>query len=106
VPNFGPAITPVVGHITSRLEDVPMRINHDEVEKVFTVSIERLIDQKYRGHTQFRAGTRIQGYSIPVYSGGEEKVWGMTGIITHLFLLSLLAKRDYNREIKYVKSYR
>lgn len=100
-PTFGPLITPVVGHINERFESVPVRINPDEVEKVFSVPIARLVDPRYRGHTQFRAG-----HSIPVFTGGDERIWGMTAIITHLFLLSLLPKTDYDPKINYVKSFR
>jgi nudix motif 8 len=100
-PSFGPTVTPVIGHINERFESVPLRINPDEVEKVFSVPIACLASPSGRGHTQFRAG-----YSIPVFTGGEERIWGMTAIITHLFLLSLLPKTDYDPKIKYLKGYR
>lgn len=94
-------IMPVVG-IIHKFDDIQLKPNSNEVEKVFTVSIERLIDERYRRYTQYKSG---RGYSTPVYTAGEERIWGLSAILTHLFLTALLPKEKYSRKIPYVQPY-
>lgn len=63
--------------------------------------------EKSKRYTQFRPGNKSPGYSIPVYvTDFEEKIWGITAILTHLFLSSLLTKDVYSNNFKYVKDYK
>lgn len=95
-------IMPVIGSI-ERFHEIQLTPCRTEVEKVFTVELERLVDQQLRRHTQFRSG---RGYSTPVFVGGEERIWGMTAILTHLFLSVLLPKEVYQRKIPYVSPFK
>jgi len=95
-------IMPVIGSI-ERFSDIQLSPCHDEVEKVFTVPLDKLVDQQLRRHTQFRSG---RGYSMPVYLGGEERIWGMTAILTHLFLSVLLPKDVYSKKVPFVSLYK
>lgn len=95
-------IVPVIG-VIRRFHEISIKPNRNEVEKVFTVDLERLIDSQYRKHTQFQSG---RGYSTPIFIGGEERIWGMTAILTHLFLTALLPKEMYSRKIPYVQPYK
>uniref|UniRef100_A0A336LEB0 CSON008059 protein n=1 Tax=Culicoides sonorensis TaxID=179676 RepID=A0A336LEB0_CULSO len=94
-------IVPVVG-IIHNFDQIELKPNSHEVEKVFTVSIEKLVDDRYRHHTQFRSG---RGYSTPVYTAGEERIWGLSAILTHLFLSALLPQDKYPRKIPHVQPY-
>lgn len=93
---------PVIGSIQA-FHEIPLRPNSNEVEKVFTVELSQLVDQQLRRHTQFKSG---KGYSTPVFLGGEERIWGMTAILTHLFLSALLPRDIYNRRIPFVLPYK
>ena len=81
-----------------------LKRNPDEVEKIFTISLDRLRDPALVRHTQFRVGN-TSGYSMPVYLGGDMKFWGMTATVTHFLLCSLLPKDFYNRRLPFVNKY-
>lgn len=111
-----PAIMPVVGMIHDYRSDL-LKINDQEVERVFTVPISEMC--RKRGHTQFRmvprntrdtkgtSFTLTAAYSIPVYPmDGMPRIWGMTAFITHLFLSSLLPSDFYEKQIPYISKYK
>lgn len=100
IPRLGPTIMPVVG-IIHNFDRNMLHINADEVEKVFIVSIEKLCSNDCRRHTQFR-----KTYSLPVFVNIEERVWGITSVITHLFLSAFLPKECYQRKLKYISNYK
>lgn len=93
------AITPIVGCLKKELNLSQLRLSPREVEEVFAVPISILCDQKYHGHTQFRSI-----YSTPVYFGGAHRIWGLTAVITHLFLKSLLPASAYKHSVTYLPS--
>lgn len=96
----GPSIMPVIGMIDNFDKNM-LTLNVDEVEKVFTVPLVKLCSDDCRKHTQFR-----KTYSLPVFVNIEERVWGITSGITHLFLSAFLPKEYYRRELKYITSYK
>lgn len=98
----GPAIMPVVGFVND-FDQNDLKINPDEVEKVFTVPLWDLCSSDCRRHTQFRTE---KGYSLPVFTSGEERIWGITALITNLFLQSLLPKTVYRNRIRFVSKYK
>ncbi|XP_058063598.1 mitochondrial coenzyme A diphosphatase NUDT8 [Anopheles bellator] len=98
VPAFDLAITPVVGNIVDYSFD-QLKPSAGEVAKVFTVPIETYSQTQNRQHTQFRSG-----YSSPVFLNGPETVWGITAIVTHLFLTALLPD-DYDNRLPFLRQY-
>lgn len=100
VPRLGPSIMPVVGMIDN-YDASMLRLNLDEVEKVFTVPLAKLCSDECRRHTQFR-----RTYSLPVYVNVDERIWGITSVITHLFLSAFLPKQCYRQKLAYVSSYK
>ena len=102
-PTFGISIVPVVAEI--RNFDISMvEKNPEEVDEIIPIPIERLIDPTFFRHTQFRTQRGIQ-YALPVFTGGKKKFWGMTALVTHFLLLSLLPKDVYKIRIPVVTSY-
>uniref|UniRef100_A0A182KAM7 Nudix hydrolase domain-containing protein n=1 Tax=Anopheles christyi TaxID=43041 RepID=A0A182KAM7_9DIPT len=98
IPYFGPSITPIVGHVDG-FAPSQLRPSTDEVAKVFTVPVELFASAENRRHTQYR-----DNYTMPVFLNGDETVWGITAIITHLFLNALLPGA-YNARLPFVRKY-
>lgn len=102
-PRDGPSIVPIIAEIRDFSPSMLTK-NPDEVEKIFTISLERLVDPQLVRHTQFRVkGT--SGYSMPVFLGGDMKFWGMTATVTHFLLCSMLPKVFYNRRLPFVNKF-
>lgn len=109
-----PAIMPVVAMVRNYNSDL-LKINSQEVERVFTVPLSELCRQKH--HTQFRmiprntshssiSSTTLAAYSLPVFTIEQGRIWGITAIITHLFLQSLLPAQLYDKKIPYISKYK
>ncbi|XP_041982280.1 nucleoside diphosphate-linked moiety X motif 8-like [Aricia agestis] len=85
-------ITPVIGSIMD-LKEEHLNININEVSVVFAVSLETLCNPKNQFYTQFQ-----NGYILPVFMANGYKIWGLTAIITHVFLTTLLPKDVYSND--------
>lgn len=93
-------VMPVIGFIRN-YDQAKLLINPDEVAEVFTVPLEVLAYPSNMRHTQFQSGEN--GYSVPAYLGGRYRIWGITGIVTHMLLMSLLPDDLYcKRRIPFV----
>lgn len=103
-PSFGVSIVPVIALIHN-FKPSMVKANPAEVEEVFTIPLERLIDPKLVRYTQFRTSASGYSYVLPVYLGGIKKFWGMTALVTHFLLISLLPKEVYQAKLPYIKSY-
>jgi len=78
-------VMPVLAYI-GEVEPERLGINPDEVEEAFVVTLEKLCDPELQGYTRFQGFYR----SFPSYLGGKYRIWGFTGIITHIILECLL----------------
>lgn len=83
-------ITPVIGLIKD-FHMNKLKINADEVEEVFTVPMSSLCNLKNHGHLVFTP-------PLPVFIHGKHKIWGITGLITQVFLYCLLPDFKTNIE--------
>lgn len=90
-------ILPVVGCLKREMSLDNLALNTSEVEEVFTVTLQELCNPKLHGHTQFR-GT----YCAPIYFGGPHRIWGLTAVMTYMFLKALLPREAYKHQIKYI----
>lgn len=88
-------ITPVVGSINCSNILKDLHVNPAEVREVFSVPIQTLCNLELIRHTQFKGG-----YTIPVFTGGKRRIWGLTAILTHLFLKAFVPKEAYQYNIK------
>lgn len=100
LPRLEPAIMPVVGELID-FDVNKLCLNANEVDRVFTVPLERLCSLEMHRHTQFRSG-----YMVPVFVGAEERIWGITAAITHAFLWALLPDGVYQRKMKMLSRYK
>lgn len=82
-------ITPVVG-LLKDFDMKKLQPSEDEVAEIFTVPMKVLCDKNNHGCFMY------DNITIPVYNGGKHIVWGITGIITHLFLQSFLPNEVYS----------
>lgn len=87
--DFKIAVTPVIGYIKN-FDSLKVQINPAEVEEAFTVTLERLCDPQYFSVISFK-----NGWKLPQFDGGPHKIWGLTSIVTHMFLASLLSEEAY-----------
>lgn len=93
-------ILPVVGFL-GEVNLSELKPSPDEVESAFTISLKELCDSKHFRYTQFRSANG-RGYVLPAYDSRQHRVWGMTALITHVFLTSLLPSH-YKNKLEYIK---
>ncbi|KAJ3412837.1 nudix (nucleoside diphosphate linked moiety X)-type motif 8 [Chytridiales sp. JEL 0842] len=66
-----------------------LKVNHDEVEYVFTMPILDFLDPSKKKMEQFR---EMRGVSIPTWDGPQgKKVWGLTAYILNNLMKTVLA---------------
>jgi nudix motif 8 len=90
------AVMPFIGYL-GEVSLEGLILNRKEVESVFTVPLKCLIDPHNCKSTQFR-----NGYVLPVFVGGEHRIWGMTALITHFVLDALLPAGTYAHGLCYI----
>ena len=83
----GVAVTPVVGFI-GELNDLKLAANPDEVDALFTVPMEALLDE---------ANWTYRDFSAPVFNGGPHVIWGLTAYLLDRLLKEILIKATRNK---------
>ncbi|XP_069951349.1 uncharacterized protein [Cherax quadricarinatus] len=86
----GTSVRGVLAYL-GHLDPSHLKLSEDEVESVFAVSIRNLSRPQNARQTQFRSKKIPQGFTLPVYIGSEPRIWGLTAIIIHITLISLLS---------------
>lgn len=93
--NMNMAVTPVVGEIRD-FELKKLQKNPDEVEEIFLTPMKTFCDTKNQAYWEY------SGHTLPIFLHKQHKIWGITGIITNMFLDSFLPedvfKRDFMRQ--------
>jgi len=82
----GTLVTPVVGFY-GELDWVQLerQYNRDEIDDVFTMTIEELLNPANIVHENVRLGT-----NMPAFVSGRHRVWGLTAFILHHFLMEVM----------------
>lgn len=96
------AIMPVVATVNDfSLKE--LKLNADEVEEAFLISVRELVHPKTLKHTQFKGG-----WSTPNFVVGHNKVWGITGLITNMFLRCLIPfdLKRLQHHVKFVRPFK
>ncbi|KAJ9575056.1 hypothetical protein L9F63_007791 [Diploptera punctata] len=75
-----------------------LKLNEKEVETVFCVPLRHFTIPANCRYTQFR-----NGYVLPTFIGAEHRIWGMTALITHFVLNSLMPEGAYSLKLHYIK---
>jgi hypothetical protein len=96
-------VVPVIAEIRNYSPNM-ITINPEEVDVAFTISLERLTDPNFIRHTQYKTHSG-KSYVLPVYEGGVKKFWGMTAMVTHFLLCSLLNDEQYKSKLPFVTLY-
>ncbi|CAH0725525.1 unnamed protein product, partial [Brenthis ino] len=81
-------ITPVVGVIKDLNLD-NLNVNIYEVEEVFSIPMADFCDRTKHAHLKY------EGFLTPVFIHEKHNIWGITGLITHLFLQCFLPSDLY-----------
>ncbi|XP_046551186.1 mitochondrial coenzyme A diphosphatase NUDT8-like isoform X2 [Haliotis rubra] len=92
----GGKVTPVIGYC-GEVDVDGLTISEDEVELVFTRTIKSICEPKHNGQTQFRTSP---GYTLPVFLGGEHRIWGLTAMILHM-ALTIIAPGLYRHKLRH-----
>eukprot|EP01097_Dermamoeba_algensis_P005400 TRINITY_DN3432_c0_g1_i1.p1 TRINITY_DN3432_c0_g1~~TRINITY_DN3432_c0_g1_i1.p1 ORF type:complete len:117 (-),score=15.54 TRINITY_DN3432_c0_g1_i1:26-376(-) len=78
-------VTPVVGFVQNVDHFI---INNSEIADIFTVPIAVLTDPNKQLLTE--RSYQNKTYKLMTFTGGPHKIWGMTGLITDMFLKEIL----------------
>ncbi|XP_013404095.1 uncharacterized protein LOC106169237 [Lingula anatina] len=97
-------VTPVVATCGEITED-SLIVNPHEVEEIFFQSIESLCNPEHQGYTRFRTVIKPvypNGYTLPAFTGGAHRIWGLTAVVLHQTLRAI-APGIYNYRILHGK---
>ncbi|KAJ7393537.1 nudix (nucleoside diphosphate linked moiety X)-type motif 8 [Desmophyllum pertusum] len=86
------AITPVLGFI-GEIDVNSLVRNREEVESVFTLSLEHVCNPVNRGYTKFTSQA-----VLPLFLNGPHRIWGLTAIILEQVLLAL-APENFQQQL-------
>ena len=74
-----------------------------QVECVFTRDILSLCSAKNFAQTTFKTGTPVGAYTLPIFLGGEHKIWGLTAVMLHQ-TLNLIAPGMYKNKLRHPRT--
>lgn len=84
-PTFQTSVRPVIG-VIKNFTPTMLKANPSEVDQIFTININRLINSEYIRYTQFRSSSGSgSGYVMPCYLSGPKRFWGMTAMVSIIY---------------------
>jgi len=85
-------VTPIVGFFKQsdlRIED--LEPNADEIEDVFSLTIDQLLDEKHVQYREYQSDNpNAKPLTFKVFSAGPHEVWGLTAFVLDRFLQDVL----------------
>lgn len=101
-------VTPVIGFIRGlkKLDPTKMKVNPDEVDHAFTVTLEHLCDSKNWVDDMKRLNISLPVYTnLNIYNDSQTvDLWGLTALITHLALKAVLPV-VYKRRVSFLEPF-
>ncbi len=94
------SVTPILAQIQDSVKLSDLVLFKPEVEEIFTLPIEGLISPQNFGYTQFRIQASKPGYSLPVFTVANRRIWGLSAFVLHMALRALIP-RKYRPKLKY-----
>lgn len=77
-----------------------LRPNEDEIEDVFALTIEQLLDEKHILHRAYQPkNPDAKPLTLKVFSAGPHEVWGLTAYILDRFLDEILIPLSKNTRL-------
>ncbi|KAG1668395.1 Nucleoside diphosphate-linked moiety X motif 8 [Nymphon striatum] len=98
-------VYPIVGYVHGQNQDKYLKLDslnfsRNEVQEIFSVSLQELCDLKNIRSTEFRS--KFGSYTLPVYFNSKHKIWGLTALITHN-LLKVIAADSYHFHLPHMR---
>ena len=81
-PIIGISVTPVVAYI-GEINDLQLSPNKDEVEELFCIPLELLLDKE---------NWVLSDYATPIFTGGPHVIWGLTAYLLNRFIDDIVIK--------------
>mmetsp|Transcript_42273 Transcript_42273/g.66218 ORF Transcript_42273/g.66218 Transcript_42273/m.66218 type:complete len:155 (-) Transcript_42273:740-1204(-) len=82
----GTLVTPVVGFMGDLdLQVLHQTANRDEIEEVFAISIQDLLNPANIEYDMLHMGE-----NMPAFVSGKHRVWGLTAFMLHHFLMEVM----------------
>jgi 8-oxo-dGTP pyrophosphatase MutT (NUDIX family) len=82
----GTLVTPILGFLENDVDSLQhFNPNVDEVDRIFTRSIETLDDKNYISSEILKRNDNDHKIKMPVYGSndGDERIWGLTAMLLH-----------------------
>lgn len=87
----GTLVTPVLGFVHDDLLELNyLKISPKEVAKVFTISLEQLVDPQFKSVHEMQWKGKVHKFPVYGNENKDERVWGLTAIILEAVIAEVI----------------